>query len=230
VARRFIRHQPIFGADHGHIHHMLLARGLTVRKVALLLYGICGIGAALSLTLNALQNEFAGFIVVLFCVSAWIGIQHLGYTEFAAARQLIVKGTFRRIIDYHTRLSEFEGKLQESASLEDCWNRILAGSKDFGFHGVRLKVNSKVYESVFNPEKRGPFWQMRIPLTEWEYINFSRDVSEDPLTPMMVGGFADMVGRVLPFKILEFNRREEAKALAAIQTANSLSELARQAE
>ena len=70
-------------------------------------------GAALSLTLNALQNEFAGFIVVLFCVSAWIGIQHLGYTEFAAARQLIVKGTFRRIIDYHTRLSEFERKLQD---------------------------------------------------------------------------------------------------------------------
>ena len=133
IIRRFLRHQPIFGADHGHIHHMLLARGLTVRKVALLLYGICGVGAALSPTLNALQNEFAGFIVVLFCVSAWIGIQHLGYTEFAAARQLFVKGTFRRIIDYHTRLSDFETKLQESSSLDHCWNQLLAGGKGLRF-------------------------------------------------------------------------------------------------
>src|SRR5262245_64724034 len=34
IVRRFIRHQPIFGADRGHIHHMLLARGFTVRRVA----------------------------------------------------------------------------------------------------------------------------------------------------------------------------------------------------
>ena len=37
IARRFLRHQPIFGADRGHIHHRLLARGFTPRRVALYL-------------------------------------------------------------------------------------------------------------------------------------------------------------------------------------------------
>jgi UDP-GlcNAc:undecaprenyl-phosphate GlcNAc-1-phosphate transferase len=209
IIRRFLRHQPIFGADRGHIHHMLLARGLTVRRVALLLYAICGVGAALSLTLNALQNQFAGLIVVLFCVSAWIGIQHLGYTEFAAARQLFVKGTFRRIIDYHTRLSEFERNLQESTSLAECWKQLLAASTDFGFHSIRLMVNGRASEAVLTPENPGPFWQMRIPLTAWEYVNFSRDVGADPLSPLMVGGFADIVSRVLTLKIAEFNSLAE---------------------
>ena len=49
VARRFLRGQPIFSADARHIHHRLLARGLTPRKVALLLYGACGVAAGLSL-------------------------------------------------------------------------------------------------------------------------------------------------------------------------------------
>src|ERR1017187_9291352 len=42
VARRFLRHQPVFGADRGHIHHRLLARGFTPRRVAYVLYASAG--------------------------------------------------------------------------------------------------------------------------------------------------------------------------------------------
>ena len=45
IIRRFLRRQPIFGADHGHIHHKLLARGLTPRRVVILMYIICGLCA-----------------------------------------------------------------------------------------------------------------------------------------------------------------------------------------
>src|ERR1700674_5413217 len=41
IIRRFLRRQPIFNADHGHIHHKLLARGLTPRRVVILIYIIC---------------------------------------------------------------------------------------------------------------------------------------------------------------------------------------------
>ncbi|MBV8902876.1 MAG: undecaprenyl/decaprenyl-phosphate alpha-N-acetylglucosaminyl 1-phosphate transferase, partial [Acidobacteriia bacterium] len=43
IVRRFLRNQPIFSADRGHIHHRLLERGLTPRRAALFLYGICGL-------------------------------------------------------------------------------------------------------------------------------------------------------------------------------------------
>jgi len=36
VIRRLLRGQPICGADRRHIHHLLLDRGLTPRRVALL--------------------------------------------------------------------------------------------------------------------------------------------------------------------------------------------------
>src|SRR6185369_17013966 len=74
VVRRFLRHQPIFTADRGHIHHRLLDRGLTPRRVALILYGVAGLGAGLSL-LSVASNHMAGAVIVLFCAAAWIGIQ-----------------------------------------------------------------------------------------------------------------------------------------------------------
>jgi UDP-GlcNAc:undecaprenyl-phosphate/decaprenyl-phosphate GlcNAc-1-phosphate transferase len=40
MIRRFIKRQPVFGADRGHIHHRLLDLGLTPRRAVLLLYGI----------------------------------------------------------------------------------------------------------------------------------------------------------------------------------------------
>ena len=49
VVRRFLRGQPIFAADRGHIHHRLLDRGLSPRRVALILYGVCGLAAIFSM-------------------------------------------------------------------------------------------------------------------------------------------------------------------------------------
>jgi UDP-GlcNAc:undecaprenyl-phosphate/decaprenyl-phosphate GlcNAc-1-phosphate transferase len=66
IVRRFLRNQPIFGADQRHIHHRLLERGLTPRRAALFLYGICGLAAAFSL----LQDLFmTGLAERLWCCS-----------------------------------------------------------------------------------------------------------------------------------------------------------------
>src|SRR5215471_5859670 len=75
VVRRFLRNQPIFGADRGHIHHRLLARGLTPRRVVVLIYAICGVAGCLSLLQSVFQDKFGGAIMILFCVGTWLGIQ-----------------------------------------------------------------------------------------------------------------------------------------------------------
>ena len=87
IIRRFLRHQPIFGADQGHIHHKLLARGLTPRRVVILVYVVCGLCAVLSLLQSFAHERFGGPIIILFCAGAWIGVQHLGYAEFEMARR-----------------------------------------------------------------------------------------------------------------------------------------------
>ena len=57
IAGRFLPLQPIFGADRGHIHHRLLARRFTPRRVAYVIYAGAGAVAGLALLLN---TSYAG--------------------------------------------------------------------------------------------------------------------------------------------------------------------------
>ena len=218
IVRRLIRHQPLFGGDRGHIHHKLLNRGFTVRKVALVLYGVCGIAAALSLLMNALQNRFAGIIVVLFCVSAWIGIQHLGYVEFATARQLITKGTFRRIIDSQTRLKDIEQRIGNAASIESCWQVLCEACKAFGFQSVRLSTASRIFEESFEAGNPSTV-QIRIALPELQYVNIARNISDDQFAMVGLGGFAQTVSTALALKLEELDtiarRKREVQSASA---------------
>lgn len=174
-----------------------------MRTVALLLYSACGIAAALSLILNALQNQFAGIIVVLFCVSAWIGIQHLGYVEFATARQLVSKGTFRRIIDAHSRLQQFEKILLQADSLEHFWDGLLSGSRDFGFQSLRLTVDGEVFDAILSPAEDGTVWEINVPIQDSRAVRLTRHVAEERLDLVAVGAFTQSVAAHAAQKLTE---------------------------
>ncbi|HEX2779732.1 MAG TPA: MraY family glycosyltransferase [Gemmatimonadaceae bacterium] len=95
IIRRFLRGQPIFSADRGHIHHKLLALGHSPRKVALLLYGGC---AVLALGGMLLVNESGYVAVVLVLVGLGVGlvIQQLRYMEFEELARMLRRGMNRR--------------------------------------------------------------------------------------------------------------------------------------
>src|SRR5207249_1305275 len=145
IGRRFLRHQPIFGADRNHIHHQLLDRGLSPRRVALLLYGIGGIAAVFSLLQSMYHNRFSGLIVVLFCFAAWIGVQHLGYTEFGAARQMVAQGTFRRILHTQLHLSSLQKKLAAALTEAESWRVVRDAAQEYGFVYVRMQLGDCLY-------------------------------------------------------------------------------------
>src|ERR1700687_4335849 len=90
IVRRFLRQKPIFTADRGHIHHRLLDRGFTPRKVALRLYAACGLLATLWLCTVWARN--VRLLIGLFCACTWVGIQHLGYLEFGVAGRMFMDG------------------------------------------------------------------------------------------------------------------------------------------
>jgi len=188
IIRRYLRHQPIFSADRRHIHHILLDRGLTPRRVALLLYGICALAAIFSLLQNAVHNRFSGLIVILFCVAAWIGVQHLGYSEFGLASRLFFKGGFRQIIDVQFRLQEFERSLASVRTLPQCWHTIRNGCREFGFTGVRLSVQGRIFESISEKGGDGE-WQLRIALPDRQYVNLYRDLGTET-DPTALASFA----------------------------------------
>src|SRR5580704_12603920 len=191
ITRRYLRNRPIFEADRGHIHHKLLDRGLSPKGAVLTIYAFCGVVAALSLVASSLRNQFSGLIVVVFCAAACMAIQQLGYTEFAMAGRLFLQGGFRRIIDFETRLAEFEKTLARSTGIEECWIRIRSGSREFGFQGVRMNFEGLVFEDFEQRDSRR-VWELRIPLNDAQNVNFFRDL-ENETSPIVLSAFAAAV-------------------------------------
>jgi UDP-GlcNAc:undecaprenyl-phosphate GlcNAc-1-phosphate transferase len=77
VRRLFARRSP-FTPDRGHIHHRLLDLGLSHRQTVVLIYGICGALAVLSLVLTGASQVYAflGVFVgtgILLLLLAWGG-------------------------------------------------------------------------------------------------------------------------------------------------------------
>ena len=122
VARRFLRRQPLFGADRGHIHHRLLARGFTPRRVAYILYAFAGTAAGLSLLLGSVGNHFAGLALVAFCAIVWLAVQYLGYEEFDVARRMIFGGMFRRTLNANLSITQLDTAVQGARTLDECWD------------------------------------------------------------------------------------------------------------
>src|ERR1019366_2648844 len=138
IGRRLLRRQSLFTGDRAHIHHRLLDHGLTPRRVALVLYGACGLAAAFSLLQDVVHNQFGGLIIVLFCGAAWIGVQHLGYAEFGIAGRLVLGGSFRGLVNTQLHLQQFERSLYQADNLDEAWALIVAGARDFGLFGVQF--------------------------------------------------------------------------------------------
>jgi len=81
MGRRAILGKSMFSGDAGHIHHRLLAKGLSHRCVTLVLYGVCGIFCAAALAM-VMENQFytaIGLAVILCLVCG--GFCCLGYLK-----------------------------------------------------------------------------------------------------------------------------------------------------
>ena len=138
IARRFLRRQPLFEGDRNHIHHRLLNRGFTPRKVALTLYACAALGAVFSLFVS--NRNMSGFIIVAFCMTTWIGVQHLGYVEFGVAGRLFIDGAFRRLLNSHISIETLEQNLTEASTPEDCWKVLRRSYREFGFYRIEVQM------------------------------------------------------------------------------------------
>jgi UDP-GlcNAc:undecaprenyl-phosphate GlcNAc-1-phosphate transferase len=176
VFRRFVRLRPISSADRAHIHHRLLDRGLTPRRVTLLLYGISGIAAALSLLASVVQEgRLAGLMVLVFCACAWWGVHHLKYVEFEVAKRLLFQ-RFRRILESELTVLTFEERIAAARNLDECWDAIVRAAEEFGFARVRMAIGERCYEETLRPINPVACWNFQIPLSETDYIEFKRPV------------------------------------------------------
>jgi len=86
--RRFMNDKPLFTADREHIHHKLLAMGLSQRRVATMLYGVSALFAATSLLLFGGGNKSVGLALAVVGTVVWITLQRVGYLEVSELQRV----------------------------------------------------------------------------------------------------------------------------------------------
>ena len=206
ILRRFLRHQSIFAADRGHIHHRLLDRGLTPRKVVLIFYGLCSLAAIFSLTLAS--HHFEAVVILLFCAAAWFGIHYLGYVELGVVGRMFLEGTFRRMLSARINLHQYQERLAAAVTPQDCWTVIESAAREFGFERAHMKFGGYAFEYRLDPAASCA-WSLSIPLSECDYVELSAPVAAASSNGV-VAHFASMLHRDLSARLASLEAQSAA--------------------
>lgn len=81
LMRRFISGRPLFQGDREHIHHMLLARGWSQRRVAFVLYGVCALFGLMAMLFVGETGRTTGLILFVIGVAVALAVGRLRYHE-----------------------------------------------------------------------------------------------------------------------------------------------------
>ena len=221
IVRRWLRNQPIFSADRGHIHHRLLDRGLDKRSCSSALWVVVARVAVFSL-LQSFLNDFylAGLVVVLvFAAMAWMGVHYLRYAEFVLAGQMLRTGEFQRSLNARLHLSSLETAISKANSIEECWETLLKIHETFGFAAVRLHVGGRTFES-WDPQVSAPnYWMLKIPLSNRDYVELAREFGS-PVLPMVAVPFVDLMAATLSGKLEDCRKPAAEGATELLQQGN----------
>ena len=127
IARRFLSAKPIFKGDREHIHHMLLERGWSQRRVALVLYGVSALFALLAMLFVNSGNGLTA--VVLFVVGAAVvlGLGKLRYHEVDELRASVKRniGERRVRLANNLRMRRACRAISSASTLDELFNGIL---------------------------------------------------------------------------------------------------------
>jgi len=219
VVRRWLRNQPIFSADRGHIHHRLLDRGLSPRQAVLILYGLSSLAAIFSLVQAFVDDLYIAVLVVsVFLGVVWLGVHKLGYAEFMLAGKLLRVGELQRGVSANLNLSAFDKLISSARTPAECWEALLASTQTFGFAGARMQAGSAVYESWNDSIHPPRYWLIQVPLsTRGDYLELAREIGS-PVLPMVVAPFVDLAATILAARLEEYRLAESAsEASVAMQ-------------
>lgn len=216
IARRFLRAQPIFKPDRAHIHHRLLARGLTHRRTVLVLYLAAGIAGIFSLGFIWARNHWEAVILVGFACAAVYGVRELSYAEFDAARRVLLRGGLRREINAELAVQSFEASLQAAATPQDCWAIVERVSHEFGFRATRMRLAGWIFGAK-DPEDAARASAIAIAISEKDWVELSL-APGSVQHPTALVPFATTMRKVLADKRIVMTYSPERESEASFTT------------
>jgi UDP-GlcNAc:undecaprenyl-phosphate/decaprenyl-phosphate GlcNAc-1-phosphate transferase len=148
IARRWLRGHPFSRADGRHIHHQLLALGLsagrTVDLLGVLFSAVAVMGISIVFAPPRVTFALAtGGSVLAFTVLVY-GVRWLGYHEFSEFATSVVSVALnaRSHVRKKIRASDLAARLKSAESLDDLREILGEGAEELGLLEVTLDTNS----------------------------------------------------------------------------------------
>lgn len=95
IIRRYAKHKPIFQADKEHLHHRLLALGLTHRQTVLVIYALSVILGGSAIFLTQLTTAQGAIILIVLSTTLILVAERVGVIGKKALRGRDIKGAQR---------------------------------------------------------------------------------------------------------------------------------------
>ena len=194
MARRLVSRKPVFQGDNEHIHHMLLARGWSQRRAALVLYGVCALFGLVALMFPASGSKLTGFMLFVISVAVIIAVGHLRYHEVDEIRAGVKRtvGDRRLRVANNIRVRRAALALSKASDVHEMFEatRHLLDFGGFSFAIAQVgQPGQRVLWSwpvdVDEIDHSRADWSIRLPLVkdgvEWGWMNFYRSVDCEPL-------------------------------------------------
>ena len=164
LVRRFISRRPIFDGDREHIHHKLLERGWSQRRVTLVLYGVCALFGILALLfVNTTEMRTTALLLFVIGVAAVCIVSSLRYHEVDEVRAGMKRnfGERRLRIANHVRVRRASRVMSQANTLGEVFSAVqeLLELGEFVYATAQLGRSDKTThnEQVFAREKRSPW-------------------------------------------------------------------------
>jgi UDP-GlcNAc:undecaprenyl-phosphate GlcNAc-1-phosphate transferase len=153
--RRWIRGRQMFHPDKGHIHHQLVAMGLSSKRVVLIIYGVSFMLCVASILLVNLRNEMAGLLLIILGVGVFIIVRKLGYLEYLAVDKLF--GWFKDLSDEagltRNRRSflSLQIEMDHVKNIEELWEDICRALEVMKFDRGELHIYNSADADLSEP-------------------------------------------------------------------------------
>lgn len=239
MGRRLLSRKPVFQGDKEHIHHMLLARGWSQRRAALVLYGVCALFGLAALIFPASGSKLTGFMLFVISVAVIIAVGHLRYHEVDELRA----GVKRTVADRRSRVANnirvrrAALALSKASDLHEMFEalRPLLESGEFSCANAQVgQSNGRVFwcwpEDAETKDEAGlrHEWSLRLPLVkdgvEWGWLNLYRSFEGEPLL-IDVNYLSDLLRRELTEATARILASQAAKSSKSSQTKPFLQDL-----
>jgi UDP-GlcNAc:undecaprenyl-phosphate GlcNAc-1-phosphate transferase len=136
IGRRALRGRPLFQADREHIHHRLLAAGLTQRQSVLVLYGFCVLLGGTAFVLTYASSAQSALLLIVLALVSFIFLRALGYMRLD---QVSSAADRRRNRALRGAIRPLGRRLRVVRSAEEIWPIVLEAKTIFEASTVSVR-------------------------------------------------------------------------------------------